>query len=46
MREIFQLVYLNRGGTIDAKEMIKLFDLLGMQKWEVEIEDISNDINN
>ena len=45
LREIFQLVDLDGGGTIDAEEMGKLLDLLGMQKAEDEIEEIMNAID-
>lgn len=40
LREIFNLVDLDSGGTIDAEELGKLLDLLGMHKDEDEIQEM------
>lgn len=45
LREIFQLVDLDGGGTIAAAEMGKLLELMGMSKDEDEIREIMSSID-
>ena len=44
-REIFNLVDLDHGGSIDAEELGSLMDLLGMNATEDEIEAMVNEID-
>ena len=44
-REMFQLVDLDHGGSIDAEEFGKLLSLLGMEKSEEEIQDMVDKID-
>lgn len=44
-REIFQLVDLDRGGSIDAEELGSLMELMGMDVTEDEVEEIMSEID-
>ena len=44
-REIFSLVDLDHGGTIDCEELGELMDLLGMNVTDDEVEQMVNEID-
>ena len=45
IREIFNLIDLDGGGTLDAEEMMKMMDMLGMMAMEDEVKELIEQID-